>query len=606
LHSETLTGSQAPRDEAAAGNPHASTAGASVLTALGAFAVYLFAAAPAPYLLDSAELAAASFGLGIAHPPGEPLALLWGKLFTLLPLGSVAFRVSLSQAVAGAVAVGLVHRGALALVAALDDRGDLGPLGRQLLAALAALGFGLAPGVVFCANRPEVYALATALGAGALLAAAAAGLDDARPALLAGLLVGLGLANHPLIAGLGAVAALVGALPLLRSAGGLPRGRLVLGAAGATTTGLLVLVYLPARALALYTPGAPVDTLMWGDGRSAEGLWWIVSARTFVGKNLLVQGNADPAALPFVLLEELGPLAVLGLVGAGLALRAPASRPWAIALATLAGGAMLAALGAGLDPLNPDIRGYLGLGLAALAVFAAAGLAPLLGFLRRSRLATGLATAALALTVGYGLAGAPAVSLRATDAPDAVVNESQAAVAPRGVVATSHFETAFLTSYQRLVEGRRPDADWVHLGFVRGPGYAARLVVARPHLAPLLEAHGAGKLDAPAIRAVGRTVLIEADQHLPPTLRPALYPAGLSWTLQDRNLGLQALPEGAFAEAARDRQVRGYFAWRAYQDALLACAPHPDAAGLRLRELARLVPADARFRALRAACPPPR
>ena len=65
----------------------------TTLVALLAFAVYVLTAAPAPYLLDSAELAAASFGLGVAHPPGEPVALLWGKLFTLLPLGSVAFKV---------------------------------------------------------------------------------------------------------------------------------------------------------------------------------------------------------------------------------------------------------------------------------------------------------------------------------------------------------------------------------------------------------------------------------------------------------------------------------------------------------------------------------
>ena len=38
-----------------------------------AFAAYARACAPAAYLLDSGELAAAAFGLGVAHPPGEPI-----------------------------------------------------------------------------------------------------------------------------------------------------------------------------------------------------------------------------------------------------------------------------------------------------------------------------------------------------------------------------------------------------------------------------------------------------------------------------------------------------------------------------------------------------
>ena len=573
----------------------------TTLVALLAFAVYVLTAAPAPYLLDSSELAAASFGLGVAHPPGEPVALLWGKLFTLLPLGSVAFKVSLSQAAAGALAVGLVHRAALALVAALDDGGGLGPWGRQLLAATAALGFGLAPGVVFNANRPEVYALAVALAAGALLAAVRADPDDARPALLAALLVGLGLANHPLVAGLAAVGAVLATLPLLGQDSGPSRLRLVAGAVAATTAGLLALAYLPARSLALYAPGAPVDTITWGDGRGAAGLWWILSARTFAGKNVIVQGNADPAALPFVLLEELGPLLLLGLVGAGLALRAPAARRPALAGAVLAAAGMLGALAAGLDPSNPDIRGYLAPALAALAAFAAAALAPLLGFFRRPRATAGVAAAILLATTTFALWRVPAASLNATEAADADVYRLQGTV-PRAVLATSHFETAFLVGYQRLVEGRRPDTDWVHLGFAGGPGYAARLGATRPALGPLLAAHARGALDTAEIQGLDQPVRFEADGHLPARLRAQLEPSGRLWALPGRAIGLSRLSEATFAEAARDRQVRGYFAWRAYQDALLACGRLPDVAHLRLAELERLVPDDFRFQALREQC----
>jgi hypothetical protein len=529
------------------------------------------------------------------------VALLWGKLFTLLPLGSVAFKVSLSQAVAAALAVGLVHRAALTLVAALDEGVGLGPGGRQLLAATAALGFGLAPGVVFNANRPEVYALAVALAAGALLAAVRAGPDDARPALLAALLVGLGLANHPLVAGLAAVGAVLAAWPLLRRDSGLPRPRLVAGALAATAAGLLALAYLPARSLALYAPGAPVDTIVWGDGRSAGGLWWILSARTFAGKNMVVQGNADPFALPFVLLEELGPLLVLGLVGAALALRAPAARRPALAGAVLAAAGMLGALVAGLDPTNPDIRGYLAPALAALAAFAAAALAPVLGFFRRPGAAAAVAAAILLGTTTFALSRAPAASLNATEAADADVYRLQGTV-PRAVLATSHFETAFLVGYQRLVEGRRPDTDWAHLGFAGGPGYSRRLGAARPALGPLLAAHARGALDTATIQGLDQPVRFEADGHLPASLRAQLEPSGRLWALPGRGIGLSRLSEATFAEAARDRQVRGYFAWRAYQDALLACGRLSDVAHLRLGELERLVPDDFRFQALREQC----
>ena len=74
-----------PESEAVDKHPQASLRawGAFVVAGL-AFLAYALCAAPAPYFLDSAELAAATFGLGVAHPPGEVTALLWGKFFDLL------------------------------------------------------------------------------------------------------------------------------------------------------------------------------------------------------------------------------------------------------------------------------------------------------------------------------------------------------------------------------------------------------------------------------------------------------------------------------------------------------------------------------------------
>lgn len=56
--------------------------------------IFLFTVPPTIYLGDSGEIASASFNLGIGHPPGYPLFLLLGKIFTLMPVGDEAFRIN--------------------------------------------------------------------------------------------------------------------------------------------------------------------------------------------------------------------------------------------------------------------------------------------------------------------------------------------------------------------------------------------------------------------------------------------------------------------------------------------------------------------------------
>ena len=66
-------------------------------------AVYLFTLCPSIYLEDSAEYVTVAATLGIPHPPGYPLYVLLGKLFTFIPLGSLAWRVNLMSAFFGAL-----------------------------------------------------------------------------------------------------------------------------------------------------------------------------------------------------------------------------------------------------------------------------------------------------------------------------------------------------------------------------------------------------------------------------------------------------------------------------------------------------------------------
>ncbi len=61
------------------------------------------------YWKDAGEFSLGARFLGIVHPPGSPLYLLIGKLFTLLPFGAIAFRVSLISALSGAAVLVMLY-----------------------------------------------------------------------------------------------------------------------------------------------------------------------------------------------------------------------------------------------------------------------------------------------------------------------------------------------------------------------------------------------------------------------------------------------------------------------------------------------------------------
>lgn len=66
--------------------------------------IYLLTLAPSVTFFDSGEFITAISCLGSSHSPGYPLFINYGKPFTWLPFGSVAFRVNFATAVSGALA----------------------------------------------------------------------------------------------------------------------------------------------------------------------------------------------------------------------------------------------------------------------------------------------------------------------------------------------------------------------------------------------------------------------------------------------------------------------------------------------------------------------
>jgi len=154
---------------------------------LCAFALYLRTLAPSVAKLfdDSLEFQLVGYKLAIAHPTGYPLYTLLLKLFTLLPVGDIAYRANLSSAVLGALAVALVYRIVLKLTGAVVPS----------VAAAAALA--VSPVFWSQAVIAEVYALNAVLIAAAMLVLlsrpAPRGSQDLT---LLALLAGLMLTHH--------------------------------------------------------------------------------------------------------------------------------------------------------------------------------------------------------------------------------------------------------------------------------------------------------------------------------------------------------------------------------------------------------------------------
>lgn len=80
-----------------------------LLSILAVFAVYLRTDCPVFYLGDSPELSSAAFALGIPHGNGYPLYTMIGKLFCLIPLGNVGFRMNLMSNFFSLMAVLLIY-----------------------------------------------------------------------------------------------------------------------------------------------------------------------------------------------------------------------------------------------------------------------------------------------------------------------------------------------------------------------------------------------------------------------------------------------------------------------------------------------------------------
>lgn len=223
---------------------------AAVAGAMIVLGVYLLTIAPdlswANSAIDGVELITASATLGIPHPPGYPTYTVLGKVFSLLPLGTVAFRYNLFSAVTTAAAVGL----------AILTIGTLHPRVRPIVALSTALLLGFSPLVWSQAVVAEIYGLNLLMLATFLYVWSRRGASWVS-AIWLGLAITTHLTSVFFIPGL-----------LWRSGRRLPR------ALAGVATGLMPLLLLPWLARG----DSPI---IWGQPANLAGLWWLASGQLY-------------------------------------------------------------------------------------------------------------------------------------------------------------------------------------------------------------------------------------------------------------------------------------------------------------------------------------
>lgn len=206
--------------------------------------LYAMTLCPTVYWYDSAEFAAHAAGLGVPHPPGYPLYTMIAHVFTWLP-GEAALGVNIMSAVFGVLGAVMLYR--------LGRRLGARPAGATLGAMLLGTGFTYWNNAVVA----EVYTPGLVFTLGALLLLIRADeRESTRPAVLAGLVGGLGMGMHMSIATFGLAYVwllLTHAVPLerLRDVSALltrtwPRRLRVMVLSGlAAVSGLMVFAYVP-------------------------------------------------------------------------------------------------------------------------------------------------------------------------------------------------------------------------------------------------------------------------------------------------------------------------------------------------------------------------
>jgi hypothetical protein len=546
---------------------------------------------------DSAELALAAVQGGLSHPPGHPVYMMLGWLFSHVPGVPPLLGLNALSAIPAALALLPVASLAEAMAGPpTETRSRAERYGLPALLVILALHATLWE----VASRIEVYALAAffALWAVARTAALLArpGRERALSWLAPGLALGLSAAVNPVIAVLVAVAlapALIAALVRGRERW---TGALAFVAGG--LAGLLPYVYVPLVA-------GRRDVFVWGAPTDAAELWRFFTLAEFSHNrysSLSVIWQHAVDWLPWAAGQGLLPLLALGLAAHAL---------WGRATG-LGRACMPLALGLTLvfiwrtSTYHPEIADYLGYLMVPLSLLGA-GVGGLfarllrLGQTRaRLRALAWLLAGALLLDVLLS-APSPLVRTRHRDHVARMLARGALERAPRdAVIIASSDHWVFPIMYLQEVEGLRPDVVALPRGLSGTSWLWQHLFDLHRDLRPF-ELRGPGgqpaRIDRFLAANPGRPVLYERwAEAMALAHRPAC--AG-PWLLGDERACAASEPADDALTAALERAL----------DAVERGSPTTDAVIARVafdrgELLWRLGNPEAALRALRAGVPP--
>jgi hypothetical protein len=394
---------------------------------------------------DSGDLLVASATLGIPHPTGYPLYVLLGRVASLLPIGTTAFRINLVSALAGAAGVFFIARWAAELAPAA------GSSALAIAALLASLLYAFSQGAWSQSVVAEVYTLNIVFLASILWALARAERSEKNRYLaLAAYLFGLGLANHLLVLAAAPAIAWVAVR------------RLVSKSIGVTGCVLLLLLVIWGLSLDAYLPirASLGPEFSWGVPNTPQRLWWVLTGAQYRG-NFFSRGAVAVSShlFPGRWWMDFGP-GLLVLAGGVVALLFLGRRPRrdGTEVAAMAGASVVPAvlsLAASLALLSaytiPDDVGYWMPAGAILCGLAGAGWgcawdrAPYLG-----RAALAIATGALVILMARG--NWPRVDASNDMTPYLYARRNLEAVEPNALIVSDYDGRTFSLWFYKATE----------------------------------------------------------------------------------------------------------------------------------------------------------
>ena len=135
-----------------------------VLSFILSFILYIITMAPTTSFWDCGEFIATSYILGVPHPPGSPLFLLLGNVFSQLPIfNDIGARVNILSPLASAFSVMFLYFIIVYLIEEFNEKseGVSKIIINNISAFIAAMTFAVTDSHWFNAVESEVYALST-------------------------------------------------------------------------------------------------------------------------------------------------------------------------------------------------------------------------------------------------------------------------------------------------------------------------------------------------------------------------------------------------------------------------------------------------------------